>query len=76
VSARLAEFERRLELLTHKTDGQMDRLDSPWFGVHAVLKRGIGFEREYLTWCEWMSERLGSALERGYKSESDTPPEL
>lgn len=57
---RLAEFERRLGWLERHTAGQMDRLDSPWFGVHAVLKRGIGFEREYLEWCRWMTERLST----------------
>ncbi len=67
---RLAEFERRLGWLEQNTAGQMDRLDSPWFGVHAVLKRGIGFEREYLTWCEWLAERLGAA-----PADSPHPPE-
>lgn len=55
---RLAEFERRLEQLNDNSEGQLDRLDSPWFGIHAVLIRGIGFEREYLEWCKWMTERL------------------
>lgn len=55
---RLAEFERRLGWLEQKTAGQLDRPDSPWFGIHAVLRRGIGFEREYLAWCEWLAERL------------------
>lgn len=57
---RLTEFERRLGWLERHTAGQMDRLDSPWFGVHAVLKRGIGFEREYLEWCRWLTERLSA----------------
>jgi DNA-binding PadR family transcriptional regulator len=50
---RLRDFEARLERL-HSKFGTTIRLDSPWFGVLAVLKRGIGFEREYLEWCEWM----------------------
>jgi DNA-binding PadR family transcriptional regulator len=58
---RLAEYQRRLELLTQKEE--VGHLDSPWFGVHAVLMRGIGYEREYLEWCEWM---IGQ-LERGGK---------
>ena len=53
-AARLADFETRLEKL-HRSHGQeLEQLNSPWFGVLAVLKRGIGFEREYLEWCNWM----------------------
>jgi DNA-binding PadR family transcriptional regulator len=54
---RLADYERRLELVKQKT-GKNVNLKSPWFGVQAVLMRGIGYEREYLAWCEWMIERL------------------
>lgn len=60
---RLTEFERRLEALRHKAGAQMDDLTSPWFGIQAVLMRGIGFEREYVEWCGWMVARL----ERGGK---------
>ncbi len=66
----LAEFERRLELLKHKVGGEMDRLDSPRFGTHAVLMRGIGFEREYLRWCQWMVERLSAPPETVGQPES------
>ena len=51
---RLADFEARLEHLQAKVGPDIHQLDSPWFGVLAVLKRGIGFEREYLEWCQWM----------------------
>lgn len=54
---RLAEYERRLELVKRKTNKQPS-LESPWFGVQAVLMRGIGYEREYVAWCKWMIERL------------------
>ena len=56
-----AEFEQRLERLLEQNGSQMWQLDSPWFGVHAVLRRGIGYEREYLEWCEWMAECLERA---------------
>jgi DNA-binding PadR family transcriptional regulator len=54
---RLVEYERRLEQVKRKT-GKQAGLKSPWFGVQAVLMRGIGYEREYMAWCEWMIERL------------------
>lgn len=54
---RLAEYERRLELLRRKT-GKHVSLESPWFGIQAVLMRGIGYEREYVVWCKWMMEQL------------------
>jgi DNA-binding PadR family transcriptional regulator len=58
---RLKDFEGRLERLHSKAGTDTIRLDSPWFGILAVLKRGIGFEREYLEWCEWMLRCLSKA---------------
>jgi len=55
----LAEFERRLVWLEREAGELMWLPSSHWFGVHAVLRRGIGFEREYVAWCEWMVEALG-----------------
>lgn len=55
---RLAEFEQRLEWLKSKAGDALWQPDSEWFGTHAVLRRGIGFEREYLEWCEWMVQSL------------------
>jgi PadR family transcriptional regulator, regulatory protein AphA len=60
---RLAEYERRLELLKRKTGKQIS-LESPWFGIQAVLMRGIGYEREYLAWCKWMLEQLEKSLSK------------
>jgi len=57
-AARKAEFERRLTCLESQAGGTMWQPDSPWFGTHAVLHRGIGYEREYLEWCEWMTHCL------------------
>jgi DNA-binding PadR family transcriptional regulator len=55
---RLAEYERRLELLPTK-EGDMYQPGSPLFAVRAVLMRGIGYEREYLEWCRWVMAQLG-----------------
>lgn len=53
-AAQLKDFETRLEKLQRAHGQEIQQLNSPWFGVLAVLKRGIGFEREYLEWCNWM----------------------
>lgn len=54
-AAHLAEFEARLTYLVEEAGTAIWQLDSKWFGVHAVLRRGIGYEREYRDWCEWMA---------------------
>jgi DNA-binding PadR family transcriptional regulator len=53
-----AEFERRLARLEVQHGHELWQPGSPWFGVHAVLRRGIGFEREYAEWCEWVATAL------------------
>jgi DNA-binding PadR family transcriptional regulator len=55
---RQAEFERRLEHLRAKAGQEIWQPGSRWFSIHAVLRRGIGYEREYAEWCEWMAESL------------------
>jgi DNA-binding PadR family transcriptional regulator len=55
---RKAEFEKRLETITVKAGKEIWQPGSRWFGIHAVLKRGIGYEREYSEWCEWMAKAL------------------
>ena len=62
-AAHLAEFETRLAALTQVAGSAIWQLDSKWFGVHAVLRRGIGYEREYRDWCEWMAGCLEGSSE-------------
>jgi DNA-binding PadR family transcriptional regulator len=59
-AAHRAEFEQRLAQLEGTAGAELWRPGSKWFGVHAVLRRGIGYEREYEQWCVW----LAGALER------------
>ncbi|WP_420594022.1 PadR family transcriptional regulator [Deinococcus sp.] len=61
-AAHLAEFETRLDCLTHAAGQALWQPDSKWFGVHAVLRRGIGHEREYRDWCKWMAECLEKSV--------------
>jgi DNA-binding PadR family transcriptional regulator len=51
-------FETKLASLEKRVGPAMWQPDSPWFGIHAALRRGIGFEREYQAWCEWMVKAL------------------
>ena len=60
-AAYLTEFEAQLGRLSEQAGPALWRLDSEWFGVHAVLRRGIGYEREYRDWCEWMAACLEGA---------------
>jgi len=77
----LAKFERHLASLETEAGDLMWQPSSHWFGVHAVLRRGIGFEREYEAWCRWMvealsrsaaptKENLGTALEKSEPTSS------
>lgn len=61
-AAHLAEFETRLSCLTREAGAALWQPGSRWFGVHAVLRRGIGHEREYLEWCEWMAGCLNGTI--------------
>lgn len=57
-AAHLAEFQSRLADLEQEAGADLWRPASRWFGVHAVLRRGIGYEREYQEWCEWLAQCL------------------
>ena len=53
-----SEFEARLARIQQEAGAAIWQTGSRWFGVHAVLRRGIGYEREYQEWCEWMAHCL------------------
>jgi DNA-binding PadR family transcriptional regulator len=55
------EFEARLARIRQEAGAAIWQPGSKWFGVHAVLQRGIGYEREYYDWCEWMAGCLEQA---------------
>lgn len=54
-----AELRRQLEA----TGDAIARPDSPLFATYLVLRRGIGYEQEYLDWCRWVIARLEQAEE-------------
>jgi DNA-binding PadR family transcriptional regulator len=62
------EFEMRLEKLEQKFGQEIWQPSSKWFSVHAVIQRGIGYEREYAQWCEWMANCLEQMPKRVAKT--------
>lgn len=62
---RRMEFEARLERFEAEAGEAFWHPGSPWFGAHATLRRGIGYEREYQEWCVWLAD----CLERSVPSE-------
>jgi PadR family transcriptional regulator, regulatory protein AphA len=63
-AAHRASFEDKLMRLEEKAGASMWQPDSPWFGIHAALRRGIGYEREYEIWCEWVAEALSGRKQK------------
>jgi DNA-binding PadR family transcriptional regulator len=59
---RLEFFVEKLADLEQKEGSAIWKPSSKWFGAHAALRRGIGYQREYLEWCEWVM----ACLERGF----------
>jgi DNA-binding PadR family transcriptional regulator len=55
---RLAEYERRLVDMEARSGPNLERIDSPDFAAYVTLRRGLGYEREFLDWCRWLIERL------------------
>jgi DNA-binding PadR family transcriptional regulator len=56
-----AEYEQLATWIQNCWESDGRRLDSRWFGSYATLQRGLGFEKEYIAWCHWVIETLGSS---------------
>jgi DNA-binding PadR family transcriptional regulator len=52
-----AELERQLEA----KGAEIQRPNEPYFATYLVLRRGIGYEQEYLAWCRWVITMLEQA---------------
>jgi DNA-binding PadR family transcriptional regulator len=55
---RLAEYQNIEARMRDSTGGVMPPADSPHFAAYATLQRGVGYEREYATWCRWVADQL------------------
>jgi DNA-binding PadR family transcriptional regulator len=62
-AARLEEYERRLAHMEARSGSNLERIDSPDFASYVTLRRGLGYEREFLSWCRWLIERLERATD-------------
>lgn len=57
---RLEQYERDYALLERENPSLT--FASPLFGNYATLRKGIGYEREYVDWCRWMIDQAQAYL--------------
>jgi DNA-binding PadR family transcriptional regulator len=53
-------FQREIE----EQEEELQDITSPLFASYATLQAGLGFEREYIAWCNWIATRLERAIAR------------
>jgi PadR family transcriptional regulator, regulatory protein AphA len=51
--ANLATYEASLALLEERWGARPAFVDGPDFGDYLTVKRGVGYERDYLAWLHW-----------------------
>lgn len=59
----LSEYERRVAVMEREWGEDLHRVNSPRFASYAAIRRGIGYEREYASWCGWVAEQLEAGTE-------------
>jgi len=62
-AANLAQYEHILAELQQE-HASIWEVDQPFFGDYATLLKGIGYEREYVSWCGWMADQFEHYLQR------------
>jgi len=50
----VASYEADLAELEQRWGTQLMQLHAPDFGTYLTLKRGVGYEREYVSWLRWV----------------------
>src|SRR6266487_5676416 len=60
-AGRLALFEQIQASIEQESQGG-PRPDEPLFGDYATVRRGVAYEREYMTWCRWVIQQLEQTL--------------
>ena len=62
---RLALYQGLLDdYLQPSWDHDHQALNSPWFGSIALMRWGLSYEREYVTWCDWLLSTLQPTANR------------
>ena len=54
----LLRYEEIESWMEKEWGGDLKRIGSPRFASYAALRRGIIYERGYVDWCRWISDRL------------------
>ncbi|WP_119070306.1 PadR family transcriptional regulator [Rubrobacter indicoceani] len=57
---RLAGYRRTERWILANCGGDPLTMEGRDFAGYAALRRGIGFEREFSEWCQWVSDTLGA----------------
>jgi DNA-binding PadR family transcriptional regulator len=64
----LAAYEAGLTELEERWGVQLALVDSPRMGDYLTLKRGVGYEREYVAWLRWVIEILEARVWHHHES--------
>ena len=51
--ANLAAYEASLAMLEERWGADLALVNGPDFGDYLTVKRGVGYEREYIAWLQW-----------------------
>jgi len=62
--ANLAAYTAELERLEQQWGDKLALLATPDFGDYLTVKRGVGYEQEYIAWLQWVMVILQERLEQ------------
>jgi DNA-binding PadR family transcriptional regulator len=57
-AAQLARYQEIQAWMEREWGASLWQIDSPQFSSYAALRRGIGNEREYAEWCNWVADQI------------------
>src|SRR3984893_5618266 len=67
--ANLAAYEAGLTMLEERWGAGLALVNSPDFGDYLTVKRGVGYERDYIAWLQWVM----AILEERVKQQREEP---
>ena len=56
--ANLAAYEASLAMLEERRGAGLALMNIPDFGDYLTVRRGVGYEREYIAWLQWVMALL------------------
>src|SRR5215469_5379711 len=62
--ANLVAYEAALTLLEERWGARLALMNSPDFGDYLTVKRGVGYERDYITWLHWVMAILDERVKQ------------